>query len=214
MKKICQPSPPLRKRRTVSRRPADKVGKLEMKLDGLVALLTSTTSSTPANLNAISVNSTIEDSPTYSVNESPAVNDDRYGGHDLNKPLDTGHDPLDSVLTPAASSSSDQVLNSLPFSLHSALLPSPDDAESYLETFRTEMLEHLPFVAISPLTTAHQLRQESPFLWLSVMTVASNRSSQQIALSKRVREIFGLEAFLEGTRSIDLLLAVLIYAAW
>jgi len=46
------------------------------------------------------------------------------------------------------------------------------------------------------------------------MTVASTRSSQQIVLSREVREVFGREAYLGGTRSMDLLFAVLVYTIW
>lgn len=62
--------------------------------------------------------------------------------------------------------------------------------------------------------TAYQLRQESPILWLCIMTVASTRSIQQEALSKEMRGVFGREAYVEGTRNMDLLLAVLVYATW
>lgn len=61
---------------------------------------------------------------------------------------------------------------------------------------------------------AYQLCQESPILWLSIMTVASTRSLQQGALSKEVRGVFGREAYVEGTRNMDLLLAILVYATW
>ncbi|KAL9016820.1 MAG: hypothetical protein Q9185_005864 [Variospora sp. 1 TL-2023] len=39
------------------------------------------------------------------------------------------------------------------------------------------------------------------------MTVASTRSRQQVTLSREVRQLFGREAYLGGTRSMDLLLA-------
>lgn len=119
-----------------------------------------------------------------------------------------------SALTPAASSSSGSAAITLPPLVHPALEPSPEDAESYLKRFRIDFVKHLPFIIMSPSVTAHQLRQESPFLWLSEMTVASSRSTQQIALSKEVRGIFGREAYLEAIRNIDLLLAVLVYATW
>jgi len=98
--------------------------------------------------------------------------------------------------------------------LHPALEPSPEDAESYLNKFRTNFVKHLPFIVISPSVTAHQLRQERPILWVCIMTVASSNSTQQIVLSKEVRGILGREAYVEGTRNMDLLLAVLVYAAW
>jgi hypothetical protein len=46
------------------------------------------------------------------------------------------------------------------------------------------------------------------------MATASNSSTEQILLSKEIRAIFGREAYVEGTRNMDFLLAVLVYAAW
>jgi hypothetical protein len=46
------------------------------------------------------------------------------------------------------------------------------------------------------------------------MTVASSNSTQQISLSKEVRGILAREAFVEGTRNMDLLFAILVYATW
>ncbi|KAL9124510.1 MAG: hypothetical protein Q9217_006164 [Psora testacea] len=191
-----------------------KVEKLEEKMDDLVALLQSSASGTPVNLNLVSINSTVEAGTRSLIDDSSVPNDIRYGGYALNKPLRPEQNLLDSVLTPAASSSSDSASRNPLFLVHPALEPSPEDAESYLNIFRFVLVEYLPFVAISPSTTAYQLRQESPFLWLSIMTVASTRLTQRIVLSNRVREIFGQEAFLEGTRNLDLLQAVLVYAAW
>jgi hypothetical protein len=88
------------------------------------------------------------------------------------------------------------------------------DADNYLDRFRTTFLQYLPFVIISSLTTATQLRQERPLLWLAIMAVASNQSTQQINLSKELRISFGQEIFVEARRSMDLLLAILVYVTW
>ncbi|KAF7953725.1 uncharacterized protein EAE97_001124 [Botrytis byssoidea] len=71
-----------------------------------------------------------------------------------------------------------------------------------------------PFINIPSSVTAHQLRQERPFLWVAIMTVASNNSKQQTIMSKEARTIFAKEAFVEGTRTMDLLLAILVYTVW
>ena len=212
MKKNCQPSPPVRKRRTGLRHSANKVEKLEEKLDGLVTLLRSATSGTPGTLNVTSINSAVEELVPSSHGQSSGSSS---GDYTFNGPLDTAGVLPNSAFTPAASSSSSGSASvNLPPLLHPDLEPSPEDAESYLTRFRTDFVKHLPFIVISPSVTAHQLRRESPFLWLSVMTVASTWSTQQITLSKEVREIFGREAYPEGTRNMDLLLAVLTYATW
>ena len=81
MNKNCQPSPAIQKRRPEAKRPANKVGKLEEKLDGLVALLKSTTSSTPKHPEIALINPTTSHSPGTS-----AAWGTRYGGH--NSPPD------------------------------------------------------------------------------------------------------------------------------
>jgi hypothetical protein len=124
---------------------------------------------------------------------------------------------LDPDYTPTTSSSS----QSTPFSnlnlqpiIHQALEPCPEDAESYLTRFRNDFVRHLPFIILPPSVTAHQLRQDSPILWVSIMALASCNSTQQIKLSREVREILAREAFVEGTRNMDLLFAILVYATW
>jgi hypothetical protein len=46
------------------------------------------------------------------------------------------------------------------------------------------------------------------------MTAASSNSTQQTLLSKEARAIIGREALIEGTRNMDLLFGILVYAAW
>jgi hypothetical protein len=88
------------------------------------------------------------------------------------------------------------------------------DADNFLDKFRTTFVQYLPFVIISSSTTAMQLRQERPLLWLAIMAVASNQSTQQINFSRELRTSFGQEIFVEARRSMDLLLAILVYVTW
>ena len=206
----------MRKRRTGSRRQGSKVEKLEEKLDGLVTLIKSATTGASGVLNTILVNSISGDLVLPSLGQTygtSAVSSIGYEGYNYNKHIHNGTSLPDFVFTPAVSSTGSPSTN-LPHLVHPAVEPSPEDAESYLDRFRTNFVKYLPFIVIPPSMTAHQLHQESPYLWLSIMTVASTRSPQQITLSKEVRGMFGREAYVEGTRSMDLLLAVLVYATW
>ncbi|MCJ1315563.1 hypothetical protein MMC15_000883, partial [Xylographa vitiligo] len=200
----------MRKRRTGLRHPASKVEKLEEKLDGLVTLLRSSNPGTPGVFNVVTGNSVVEEVVSPNLGKSSGLT---VGSYAYDRPQHIATVLPDSAFIPlACSSSSGSASTNLPPLLHPDLEPSLEDAESYLIRFRTDFVKRLPFIIIPPSTTAHQLRQERPFLWLSVMAVASTQSTQQIALSKKVREIFGREAYLEGTRNMDLLLAVLTYA--
>jgi hypothetical protein len=94
------------------------------------------------------------------------------------------------------------------------LWPNPKDADLFLHKFRTDFVKNLPFLVISPELTAHELYQERPILWLCIMAVTSNNSQQQITLSRKARMTIANEAFVEGTKNMDLLLAILVYTAW
>lgn len=95
-----------------------------------------------------------------------------------------------------------------------ALEPSPANAELYLNFFRTKFVKNLPFIVLADSLTAEQLRQEQPLLWFSIMTVASTRSVEQTRLSAAWKEILPREVFVETTRNMDLLLAILVYTSW
>jgi hypothetical protein len=220
MKKICQPSPPMRRQRTLKRPAAQQTSKLEAKLDGLVSLLKSATHGPSGIINAPLGNSALDDLVAASQESTPGPTASSRVGyreymHSRPSPNESGF--TEHINTPATSSASKQTPpNSfnLQLMLNPALEPSPEDAESYLNRFRTDCVKHFPFIIISPLVTAHQLRQDRPLLWNSIMTVASSNSTQQISLSKEMRGTLAREAFIEGTRSMDLLLAILVYAAW
>lgn len=215
MNKDCQPSPPLRKRRTVKRPPAHVTSKLEEKLDGLVTLLKSATQGAPGVISTADVTLSQEGSiPSSYQSASSSTPASGVGHHDYSYSLPNRGTASELQFTPETSSSSGSSSAGLLPILHPTLEPSPEDSESYLAKFRTDFVTHLPFIAISPSLTAHQLRQQSPILWISIMSVASSKSTQQIALSREVRCIIGREAYVEGTRNMDLLFAVLIYAAW
>lgn len=210
MNKDCQPSPPVRKRRMVKKSPASKTSKLEEKLDGIVTLLKSATQVTPeVVIHGASINSPTDGSISSvdqrTSNLTPNTNDGPSS--------DANGFPESCLITPSLSLAASSPRDLQPI-LDPALQPSSEDAESYLDKFRTVFMKNLPFIVISPSMTAHQLRQERPILWLCIMTVASNNVSRQIALSKEVRKNFGREAFVDGTKNMDILLAVLVYTAW
>ncbi|GAT30507.1 hypothetical protein RIB2604_03500630 [Aspergillus luchuensis] len=189
LQKTCQPSPPVRKRRVVAKASAKDVQKLEEKLDGLYSILQGQT----GLLNG--------SNPSAQEHAVPAPHTDEAVSLSVSLPQSLSG----ATCSPAA-----------PFEQPRAAShePNDDDAEVYLARFRADFIGHLPFLDIPDSQTAHQLRQGSPLLWLAIMTVASTRTTQQKAMSKQMREIFGREAFVEGTRSIDFLLAVLVYATW
>ena len=97
---------------------------------------------------------------------------------------------------------------------HEASEPSPVEAEQYLSFFCTYKAKYFPFVYIPPTTTAQQLRQKKPFLWLCIMTIASRSTTQQQVLGSRIRDILAQEMMLKSGQNMDLLLGLLAYIAW
>lgn len=92
--------------------------------------------------------------------------------------------------------------------------PSSTEAEESLRLFRSHFAKHIPFIPSIESTTAHDLRQTRPFLWFSMMAVTSKSSVQQMALGKELRLAVAQRTVVEGERSLDLLLGLLVYLAW
>ncbi|KAL4901454.1 hypothetical protein BDW74DRAFT_181742 [Aspergillus multicolor] len=181
--------------------------KLEEKLDGLVALLKTATEAAPGAFNA---NSALEGLNTFAHGSSIGS----VTTADCSHTGPAGEDFL--TETPSVLSLGQAFISPGQQTLlvHPSLMPGADEANPYLDRFRREFIHYFPVIVISPSMTAERLRQDRPLLWLSIMTVASTRTAQQVALSKKTRSVFEREAYGEGARNIDFLLAVLVYTAW
>ena len=209
MKKECVPSPPMRNRRNFARPANGRVEKLEEKLDGLYALLQT---ATPASSTVVSSETSVEPSVARDMRPSTAST----GHGDLGTSRDS-FGPETALPSSTTNKTGSRLFESISATTeipsHMWPEPSPVEAEAYLNIFRTVYLQYLPIVVIPSTLKASRLRQEKPILWLSIMAVTSTRSSQQVALSREVREML-VQQVLEGARSMDLLLGVLIYAGW
>jgi len=208
----------MRKRRTMRKSPEKETSKLERKLDGLVTLLTSATQSVPAIANATATSTLIDASGplNYDINYgSTPVSSASHQNHAQERRVSSIERFPEPQFTSATSSSSESTLVNLQHStLTPALQPSPEEAELYLNRFRTQHVQHLPFMVLAASVTSHRLRQDRPILWACIMAVACTNSTQQAALSREVRATLGREAFAEGNKSMDLLLGILVYLIW
>ena len=218
MNKNCVPSPPMRKRRTMKRHAEAEASRLEHKLDRLVTLLKSSTQIAPILGKTPNFNIPLKLGPSSQDGVGDVISDIDLSHHDHTRARNIAHtDSSRHCVSPFAADSSSSrstlVLSQSPL-LDPFLQPSLQDAELYLNRFRADFARHLPFNVISPSVTSFQLCQESPILWVCIMTVASNNSTQQIALSREARAIFGQEAFVRKTKNMDLLLAILVYITW
>jgi hypothetical protein len=89
-----------------------------------------------------------------------------------------------------------------------------DEANSILSIFRDEMCQAFPFIVIHDSTSAQDLRRDRPFLFLSILAVASRNGPQQLELGKSVMKQLAERMFVNGERNLDLLLGILTYAGW
>ena len=213
LNKECHPSATVR-RRNPKKPVVTKSSRLEEKLDGLVSLLKAGAQS---GATAVDAHATVAmyDPAHYSnvrtIDET--FPHSQTGGGSVTSVLDN-YPPNLPVLTTVTTASDGTSCNSPASVLHDATEPSPVEAEQYLTTFHNHKSKYFPFVYIPPTTTAQQLRQERPFLWLCIMTIASRSTSQQQVLGSKIRHMLAQEMLLKSGQNIDLLLGLLAYTAW
>ncbi|KAL6718431.1 hypothetical protein ACLMJK_004521 [Lecanora helva] len=230
-----RPSETNRKRRSVNRHSSSKVERLEEKLDGLVTLLTSSAQSTqtghavdrdavasdefrnqltPESLQSLA--STPRHSETHASRVTLPANADaekdiRYcpgSGISLHVPVISPETSYTASGTRSATYHTPHTSSSLNFE------PSMQEAEEYLKAFMNTYSTYLPFTGLSQLTTAQELRQQRPFLWLCIMMITTKSSEQQRVLGREVRLTIGREILIEGKNNFDLLLGLLVFAGW
>ena len=91
---------------------------------------------------------------------------------------------------------------------------SPAEAEGCFLLFRDEMLPHSPILYLPPTLTAAQLREERPFLWLTIMSISLRVFPQQTTVSEEVRATLAQKLLVEHERNLDLLQGLLVYMTW
>jgi len=83
-----------------------------------------------------------------------------------------------------------------------------------LSTYREGMFPFLPAVYINPAATPDELSSQRPFLWLVIRAITSKNSSRQNALVKQIQRTLGQSMLVEGKKSLDLLLGLIVLTAW
>ena len=198
LNKECRPSVAIRRRKP--RKPAvSKPAQIEENVDDLVSLLKSGMQS-EVHGNAVRVDDGTPPSSHYEGGLVTSVSSDCLP----NVPVV----PLGKIVAAGPSSTDFESI------LYDAARPSPVVAEECLASFHAYKSKYFPFVYIPPTTTALQLRQERPFLWLCIMTIASRSTSQQQVLGNKIRDTLAQEMLLKSEQSIDLLLGLLAYIGW
>lgn len=89
---------------------------------------------------------------------------------------------------------------------------SIDDAEHLVAFFIHELASFFPLVVLPSVTTAAQLRQSNPILFLSVIAAASISINASLAnvLNREMIRLYAERFFIEGEKSLELVQALLV----
>lgn len=98
-------------------------------------------------------------------------------------------------------------LNDYPFE-------SEEECEEYLETYRSKMINFFPVVMIEHTVNVADLKEERPFLWLVTRAICNKNPVRQKALGLEIRRTLGEKILIDGAKSLDLLLGLLVFTAW
>jgi len=190
LKKECRSTAHARRRSP--RKPAvSRTARLEEKLDSLVSLIKAGAQSNQVVSPAITA--AIENFTTYDTARNvpvltPASTDDSISSS-YNHPLHTGFHDTGSKA-------------------------SPVEANEHLRRFQIDYSKYFPFIYIPSTTSAQQLQQERPFLWLCIMAVTSKSMSQQQMFGSEIRQTISREMVVESSKNIELLLGILLFISW
>lgn len=204
-KKPCLPSD-LKRKPKPRKSTTSKTAQLEEKLNDIVSLLKSAKQSEGIAANANPDRDLMRNSD-LEVAESSVP--EFRGNSELGTPV--SHGRRNHVF-----SQSETVLDRSPrFSEdHETCEASEYQAQEGLSVFRTQMLPYFPVVHIPSQISAKELRERRPFLWDCIMACTVKPIGQQIAFSRRIKEVLARKTLFDCDKDIDLLIGLLIYISW
>lgn len=194
-----------------------RVAQLEQKLDGLVTLLTSNTSTVKTTPLDLTSNLVLPRSPMSLDSNASAAGPSTGTPQSINLDGETT-----AVRTFGGSIASADIAfaptaGNLSFSNQGVppVEPHGQEAEMLLLEFRTNMTEQFPFVVVHPDRTAQSLHCERPLLWKAIMVAALHRNSdRQMAVGAKLMENLTTRLLFKAEKSLDILQALLIFIAW
>ncbi|KAI0160957.1 putative C6 transcription factor [Hypoxylon sp. FL1284] len=197
LNKQCYPSDSLRKRNAQKNHNSTaRIAQLEGRLEGVVSLLQSL-AKTPESSN--SLRRTLEDESQADQGQQPMTTTPSSSASNITSANEDGV-AVPGTEVPPSSSFEDGI--------------SMEEADAYLDFFRTHMLRQLAFFYIPPNVSAAQLRQERPFLFRAIIAVTVPTLQEKVAQGRELKRVLAQSALLENQASIDLLLGLLTYIAW
>lgn len=197
LSKECIPSTPVRQR-GVKRSAVSKRSQLESKLDDLLSLLR--TQNITQNIDPVS--QTNSASTPSSIEYANPVNS-------LLTSSNPSHSSQPSVHNPDVSSQF-----SYTSSTSMIIDGSPTLTDHGLSDFRIDHLRYLPFIHIPETMAVAQLRLVRPLTCLAVQAICFKVHPDQNELCRQVRKMLAERILVDGERSLDLLLSLLVLMAW
>ena len=90
-----------------------------------------------------------------------------------------------------------------------------NEADRLLDIYRNSLVMRCPFVVISTDMPAWQVRQDTPFLFLTILFATSYENyRRQHLLGDEIMKYVSEHLLLKGERSLDLLQGLLVYITW
>ncbi|KAH7371805.1 hypothetical protein BKA64DRAFT_267138 [Cadophora sp. MPI-SDFR-AT-0126] len=216
LKKQCSPAEHIRKRNPQNSSAA-RTAKLEEKLDGIVSLLQSVTGTTvpPTNIPALSSNV-----PALGLlNTGDSSSSSGPPANSMSTPVSSSADEYEPQLSNVTGSNGRAALNKIRLDNPHAetafgYKPRPDEAESRLTVFRSELLPNFACIHLPFTVSANELRQSRPFLLQCIMVVTSTSVQERNLLSTELVKTLTHEVFILNKGHFDHLVGLLIFLAW
>jgi hypothetical protein len=196
---------------------------LEAKVDGILSLLQSV-NETASGVNGITIASRTSGNTIVNGNQTTAVQskivNKRRTIVDANSLDSTPSFPATTPQTTESNAArplpSEMVFNSETFgSPNYSVYEFPlDEADRFLIDFCTQKLPNFGFIHVPASSTAQRLREERPFLFLTIMAVSSKSSSQRQMLGQEIKQTIAREMLVENEGNFDILLGLLVFLTW
>lgn len=89
-------------------------------------------------------------------------------------------------------------------------------ARQLFEAYRNELFPHYPMVAISPSTTADEMRRTKPVLFLAILAAAAGKEDSDLSadLDQEVLRAYATRSLVQSEKSMELVQALLISSVW
>ena len=91
---------------------------------------------------------------------------------------------------------------------------SENELDDCLHRYRSRFVPFFPTVPIRPDVTVAEMKEKRPFLLLVIRAICSKNGRRQKALEIEIRQTMGAKMLMEGERSLDVLLGLIVFIGW